>query len=245
MDKTKIRKPSKPTTVPDTAETHETSVINALVVPDAATFDIAELASAVLVAEARQRENFIAGVWLIADMLEDGRKQSGLSVTRYSEEMAAALGKSESYVTKYLRFATIPTAKRQEVKAKTFRGLWNELFPATKPTIETDGEEVPDADAEGGDDGEVRDALVAPKDRFRCDDFVRAVSELSSHVRELDRCDAGSCVALVGSLMIRLGEFDAELAEQVRKTLPQIDRACRRRKKRRASRTGTTAQVRP
>lgn len=245
MDKRKIRKTSKPTTVPDDAapETEETSVIDALVVPDGSTFDIAELASAVLVAEAKQREDFVVSVWLIADMLSDGLRRSKLPVTRYSEEMAAALGKSESYVAKYLRIASTPASQRAAVQAKTFRGLWAELFPVAKPTVETDGEEVPDTDAKD-DEGKVRDALAAPKDRFRCDAFVRAVTELTQHAKQLDRGDAGACVVVVGSLMVSLGQLDADLAEQVRKTLPQIDRACRPRKKRHSGRMDATTQVR-
>lgn len=177
-------------------------------------------------------------------MLAMGLRQSGLGVTRYTKAMASALERSKSYVMKYLRIASHPVEKRAQVKARTFRGLWNELFPVEKSTIETEGEEVPDHDGADGDDGESRDGVVAPKDRFRCDEFVRAVSELTRHAKELDRGDAGSCVALAGGVMLCLGQLDGELAEQVRKTLPQIHRACRPRKKRRSVGMRATVQVR-
>jgi hypothetical protein len=111
-------------------------------------FNPTRLASQVLVREEAMRQDFVAAMWAVADLLGDGLSRSTLGVTRYTQVMAEALQKSESYVDKYLRLSRVPPDKRIEATRDraTFTGVWSHLFPP-RPHAEsaTAPEDEPDA----------------------------------------------------------------------------------------------------
>jgi hypothetical protein len=114
-------------------------------------FDLHALAATVLAAESELKAGFVRQIWTISDMLGDGLAQSGMGVTRYTTEMAAALGRSESYIDKYLRLHRVPLDERAEASALGgFRAIWNHLFagrpsaPSSTPSDQsTDDERSP------------------------------------------------------------------------------------------------------
>lgn len=96
--------------------------------------DIATLAREVLDLEAKLKQGFAFIMWRIADMIGNGLERWDGDVTHYKSKMAAALGRSESYVDKYLRLSKVPDEKRALVAEHhaTFTGIWHFLFPSSQ-----------------------------------------------------------------------------------------------------------------
>lgn len=100
-------------------------------------FDLDGLAAQVREMESRTVTDFVQSMFQIADMLGRGRTAAReVRVTHYNEKMAKALGRSISYVQKYLRLSEVPAEDRTRAieHATTFNGLWHALFPSPRPS---------------------------------------------------------------------------------------------------------------
>lgn len=114
------------------------------------SFNIEDLAKRILVLEDEAKKGFVAKIFAIADMLGAGLRDSCLGVTRYTTQMASALGRSESYIDKYLRLNRLPPEKRAAVDSLSgFNAVWRACFPGpekSKPSPpEPTAEEKADA----------------------------------------------------------------------------------------------------
>jgi hypothetical protein len=104
----------------------------------AARFDPEALARQVLELEREAVEGFVSKIWALGDMLGQGLRVSGMGVTHYTEVMAAALGRSGSFVDKYLRFSRVSPSERSKAQGLgTFNALWRLFFPGRQaPQLE-------------------------------------------------------------------------------------------------------------
>lgn len=129
---------------------------------------VARLAEEIREIENKTRSDFLAHMWRAADLLADGLANSGLVVTRYKSMMAEALGRSESYVDKYLRLARVSAQDRTraEVACRSFRQAWTFLFPSpakvAAPSTGSDDEVDPMVDSPDGGDQAPESRLASP-----------------------------------------------------------------------------------